>query len=178
VVSYDNVLVKAQLSFRLTDGVITSMAPEAEATAMLVEHAYDDSDDAIAALAEALSCVPGLDVDADFLDRDDAEGAEVSGVPAVVRASLTRDGDNWGASLALWRTDPSGEVLDLVGEVEVKCSYDVDSWWGGKDGVQGPNAYPVSGWSGDGWGEHRFWSVSAWLISKIEWSAFDPDLLN
>ncbi|GAA3909182.1 hypothetical protein GCM10023084_71780 [Streptomyces lacrimifluminis] len=175
VVPYDNVLVRAQLSFRFTDGAITAVAAEADATATLVERAFDDGDDALGALAEALTCVPGLGLDADIAWDQSADlSAKIRGVPATVTADIKRDSDSWELTVAL-RIAPSGDGPDLKGQVHVACTYDPDSWWGGsRDGFQGPEAYQVSVSAAGLPGNHGVWSVPAWVIGRIDWSAFDP----
>ncbi|BBJ37430.1 hypothetical protein SSPO_001480 [Streptomyces antimycoticus] len=173
-IHYDNILVRAQLSFRFTDGAITAVAAEADATALLAQGAYDDDDDALSALAEALTCVPGLDLDTDFSSSD--LSAKIRGVQAQVSVEMKRDGGDWTLSVALWHSNSSGGDLDLDGEVEVMCSYDPDSWWGGsRDGFQGPDAYQVSVYATDLPGNHGVWSVPAWVIDRIDWSTFDSD---
>ncbi len=177
VLHYDNILVRAQLSFRFTDGAITAVAAEADATALLVQRAFDDDDDALNALAEALTSVPGLDQDADFpWDMGSDLSAKIHGVPARVDADMKRDGGDWMLTATLWGTNPSGEDSDyLMGEVEVTCTYDPGSWWGGsRDGFQGPDAYLLSVSATDLPGNHGVWSVPAWIIGRIDWSAFDP----
>ncbi|WP_328688003.1 hypothetical protein OHA74_53740 [Streptomyces phaeochromogenes] len=171
---YDNILVRAQLSFHFTDGAITAVAAEADATALLVERAYDDEDDALSALADALTSVPGLDLDTDFpWDTSSDLSAEIHGVPTRVGVEMKRDGGDWTLTVALWRASPSGSDRDWVGEVEVACTYDPDSWWGGsRDGFQGPEAYQVSVSAADLPGNHGVWSVPAWVIGRIDWSEF------
>ncbi|NEA77756.1 hypothetical protein G3I30_01210 [Actinospica acidiphila] len=122
------------------------MAAEADATALLIERTFDDDDDALSALAEALTSVPGLDLDTDFPWKGSSDlSAKIHGVPARVDVDIKRDGGDWTLTAALWRTDPSGEDCDLTGEVEVACTHDPSSWWGGsRDGYQGPDAYQLS----------------------------------
>jgi hypothetical protein len=177
VIPYDNILVRAQLSFRFTDGAITAVAAEADATALLVERAYDDDDDALSALAEALTCVPGLGLDTDFpWDGSSDLSAEIRGVQAQVSLRIQRDIGAWTLAVALWHGNPSRDDLDLEGEVEVTCTYDPDSWWGSsRDGFQGPDAYQISVYTTDLPGNHGVWSVPAWVIDRIDWSTFDPD---
>lgn len=176
VLHYDNILVRAQLSFRFTDGAITAVAAEADATALLVERAFDDDDDALSALAEALTSVPGLDLDTDFPWNGSSDlSAKIHGVPARVDVDIKRDGGDWTLTAALWRTNPSGKDSDLTGEVEVACTYDPSSWWGSsRDGFQGPDAYQLSVSATNLPGNHGVWSVPAWVISRIDWSTFDP----
>ncbi|MFK0288770.1 hypothetical protein ACIQVL_51130 [Streptomyces sp. NPDC090499] len=176
VLNYDNILVRAQLSFRFTDGAITAVASEADATALLVERAFDDDDDALNALVEAVISVPGLDLDAGRAwDMRSDLSAKIRGVPARVDVDIKRDGGDWILAAALWHTDPSGEDSDLMGEVEVTCTYDPDSWWGSsRDGFQGPDAYQLSVSATDLPGNHGVWSVPAWIIDRIDWSAFNP----
>jgi hypothetical protein len=175
VLPYDNILVRAQLSFHFTDGAITAVAAEADAAAMLVEHAYDDDDDALNALAEALTSVPGLDLDPDFpWDNRVDLSAKIRGIPGRVGVEIKRDGGDWTLTATLWRTSRSGDDLDLAGEIEVMCAYDPGSWWGSsRDGFQGPDAYQVSAYAADLPGNHGVWSVPAWVIGRIDWSAFD-----
>ncbi|MCZ2528252.1 hypothetical protein, partial [Streptomyces sp. HB2AG] len=176
VLHYDNILVRAQLSFRFTDGAITGVAAEADATALLVERAFDDDDDALSALAEALTSVPGLGLDPGFpWDGSSNLSAKIHGVRARVDVDIMRDGGDWKLTAALWRTNLSEEDSDLTGEVEVACTYDPSSWWGGsRDGFQGPDAYDLSVSATDLPGNHGVWSVPAWIIGKIDWSTFDP----
>ncbi|MFD3580520.1 hypothetical protein ACFWVL_42420 [Streptomyces sp. NPDC058644] len=178
VLRYDNILVRAQLSFRFTDGSITAVGAEADATALLVERTYDDEDDALSALVDALTSVPGLDLDTDFpWDTSSDVSAEIHGIPVRLGVEMKRDGGDWTLAVALWRANPSGSDPDWDGEVEVACTYDPDSWWGGsRDGFQGPEAYQVSVSAADLPGHHGVWSVPAWVIGRIDWSEFSgPD---
>ncbi|MEU8503028.1 hypothetical protein ACGFYF_38950 [Streptomyces lavendulae] len=173
VIEYGNVLVRAQLSFRFTDGVITAMEAEGEATALLLEHCFDDDDDALYALQEALESVPGLDFP-EGLEAADPRGT-IHGIPAHVTVDTGRDGVDWSARVALWRgAEP--DTREVAAEAEVTCTYDSSSWWGGsRDGFQGPNGHQVEV-SADGLSDdHGVWAVPAWLIERIDWSAFDPD---
>lgn len=153
---------------------LLAVAAEADAIALLVEGAYDDDDDALSALTEALTCVPGLDLDTAFSSSD--LNAKIRGVQAQVSVEMKRDGGDWTLSVALRHGNSSGDDLDLDGEVEVMCAYDPGSWWGGsRDGLQGPDTYLVSVYASDLPGNHGVWSVPAWVIGKIDWSTFDPD---
>lgn len=177
VIEYDNVLVRAQLSFSFTDGVITAMAAEAEATALLLDSDYDDDDDALSALQEALAGVPGLDFPQERGDtRADLSGS-IHGIPARVTVDTNRDGGNWHVGVGLWRAPADTETQELHGAVEVTCTYNPNSWWGGsRDGFQGPDGYQVAV-SGQGLlPDHGLWAVPAWLIAQIDWSAFDSHL--
>ncbi|MFE0630864.1 hypothetical protein ACFW3D_28380 [Streptomyces sp. NPDC058864] len=174
VIPYDNILVRAQLSFRFTDGAITAVAAEADATAMLVRDAYDDDDDAVSALAEALACVPGLDLNLASVGYANADlTGLIRGIHGQVHVDVKRDSSAWRMKVAFWHRVQSGDELERDESVEVRCTYDPDSWWGGsREGFQGPNAYRVSAYGAGLPGSHGVWSVPAWVISRIDWSAF------
>ncbi|MGW2104381.1 hypothetical protein ACWCPX_43370 [Streptomyces olivaceoviridis] len=170
VLHYDNILVRAELSFHFTDGSITAVEAEAEAEATLVRSAYDDDSDALHRLDEALTWVPGLELRvAPLLGSDSSElSARIQGVPTRVSTTLTPRDGAWELELAI-EHDGTDDSLDLL---EVSCDYDPGSWWGGyHDGVQGPDAYQVGVSGPDVMGSHGLWTVPAWIISKIDWEA-------
>ncbi|MFC5857154.1 hypothetical protein ACFPZI_37005 [Streptomyces chlorus] len=172
VLHYDNILVRAELSFHFTDGSITAVEAEAEAVAAVVKSAFDDDGDALHRLDEVLTWVPGLELEvAPLLYSDSSEAsAQIQGVPTQIRSTLTPRDGAWGLDLVLEHGGADGG-LDLL---EVTCDYDPDSWWGGyRDGVQGPDAYQVGVSGSDVLGSHGLWTVPAWVISKIEWDAFE-----
>lgn len=174
VLEYDNVLVRAQLSFHFADGVITTVAAEADAEAMLVESTYDDHDDAVRALAEALTCIPGLELDVDSIGHAGADlRGTVEGAHAHIEVDMTRGGGDWKMAVALWRGTSSDEELQPEGDIEVECTYDPSSWWGGsRDGLQGPDGYRVSVYGPGLRSTYGIWSVPAWIIDRIDWSTF------
>ncbi|MFJ1707112.1 hypothetical protein [Kitasatospora sp. NPDC088346] len=164
IVPYDNVLVRAQLSFHFTDAVITKVAAEADSVAMLAEQVYGDDDDGVTELAEALSCVPGLDLDEDVLrDPSTDEYGAIAGTGARIEVRTKRDGDT--------RVDLTFHQGDTYTDASVEFTYNPDSWWGGsRDGVQGSDAYQVTV---DGRGlshAHGVWAVPAWIIGQVDWT--------
>ncbi|WP_405895192.1 hypothetical protein OG612_45025 (plasmid) [Streptomyces sp. NBC_01527] len=177
VIPYENVMVRAQLSFRFTDGAITAAAAETDATALLIQHEYDDDDEAFHALTDALTLVPGLELDTDpFGDSDADLNGSIRGIPAQVSVDARRDSGDWSLSVALWHPSQGGQERELDAEAEVACTYNPDSWWGGsRDGFQGPDGYQISVTAPGLSTNHGVWAVPAWLISRIDWSAFDPN---
>ncbi|WP_134656343.1 hypothetical protein [Streptomyces sp. H23] len=169
VLHYDNVLVRAELSFHFTDGSITAVEAEAEAEATIVKSAFDDDSDALHRLDEALSCVPGLELAvAPLLYSESEASVQIHGAPARVTGTLTPRDSAWELDLVLEHGGADGG-LDLL---QVTCDYDPDSWWGSaRDGFQGPDAYQVAVSSSDG--SHGLWAVPAWLISRIAWDDFE-----
>ncbi|MER5638204.1 hypothetical protein ABT095_14745 [Kitasatospora sp. NPDC002227] len=168
---YGNVLVRVNLSFDFTDGVITSMEPEADGQAMLVDYTYDTTEEAEAAVAEALNVVPGFALD-DYLD--DTLAVEFPGAQAQAEISIRRDTEDWELTVTLMTGDD--DDLDVIGELTAECRYNVDSWYGGsRDGFQGPDAFNVGVNGPDelSW-HHGFWALPAWLVQRIDWSAYQP----
>ncbi|MFE3113877.1 hypothetical protein [Kitasatospora indigofera] len=164
----NNVLVRVSLSFHFTDGVITSMESDAAGQAMLIEPEYDTTEEAEAALAEALNVVPGIAMD-DYLD--DTLAVDFPGTQAQAEISIRRDTEDWELTVTLMAGDD--DYLDVVGEITAECRYNPDSWYGGsREGFQGPNAFGVS-LEGPGlsW-VHGLWALPAWLIQRIDWSTY------
>jgi hypothetical protein len=170
VLSFDNVLVRAELSFNFTDGAITAVASEADAQATLVKGSYDDDDAALHGLDEALSWVPGLDLEIASLRYSGTESSvQVHGVPTKVKAALTERDSAWELGLIL--EHQKSEELEML---DVTCDYNPDSWWGGRrEGFQGPDAYDVSVSAPGVMARHGAWDVAAWIIGKVDWAAFD-----
>ncbi|WP_228044861.1 hypothetical protein [Streptomyces ferrugineus] len=136
VVAYDNVLVRAELSFLFVDGVITAPGVEREANVSLLDAHYSEPDDALQALQEVLERVPGLELDRHLLDSGAAVHAAVAGLDA-----------------------------------QPAFRYNGESWWGGtREGFQGPDGYVVELNANDVPGSHGVWSVSAWLVHRLDWA--------
>jgi hypothetical protein len=169
VVPISNVLVRANLTFQFADGIITSMSADTDATAMLLERAFNESDEAETEFIDALNTVPGIAlVDGALEDR---QRFDIPGTSAHVVIDVTRDGENWIAEIDLWHGDDDEEKL--VGTIGVECEYNVDTWWGGsRDGFQGPDAYPVGVYGDELHEGHGIWSVPAWLLKHISWPRF------
>ncbi|MGO1025729.1 hypothetical protein ACTOXX_34715 [Streptomyces rubiginosohelvolus] len=171
VITINNVLVRAQLTFQFTDGVITSMAADTDATAMLLEEAFDDTESLEEAFVEALNTVPGIALESDSLRFGSVdEMIEIPGTNVHVEISMGQFGDQWSSEVNLWLVN--GEEQELGGTVGLEGEYDPSSWWGGQDGFQGSDAYSISAW-GDGLHDcHGVWAFSAWLIERIAWPQF------
>ncbi|MFB6514089.1 hypothetical protein ACFCW4_33125 [Streptomyces virginiae] len=168
VVPISNVLVRANLTFQFADGVITSMSADTDATAMLLERAFDESDEAEADLIDALNTVPGIALEDGTLE--DRQRFDIPGASAHVVIDVTRDGESWTAEIDLWHGD---DEENLVGTIGVECEYNADSWWGGsRDGFQGPDAYPVAVYGDELHERHGIWSLPAWLLKHITWPRF------
>ncbi|MFH9016123.1 hypothetical protein ACH4C6_32680 [Streptomyces sp. NPDC017943] len=168
VIPISNVLVRAHLTFQFVDGIITSMAADADATAVILEEAFDDEESIEEALVEALNMVPGIALDAGPLED---QVVDIPGTNAHVEFSTSRFGDGrWASEINLWRGGDEEHVLE--GVVGLECEYDPSSWWGGRDGFQGPDAYPVSVWGAGLHDTHSVWALSAWLIERIDWPRF------
>lgn len=168
VVPISNVLVRADLTFQFADGIITSMSADTDATAMLLEQAFSESDEAETELIEALNTVPGIELEDG--DLEDRQRFDIPGTSAHVVIDVTRDGENWTAEIDLWHGDDEEE---LVGTIGVECEYNADTWWGGsRDGFQGPDAYPVAVYGDELRERHGIWSLPAWLLEHITWPRF------
>lgn len=168
VVPISNVLVRANLTFQFADGVITSMSADTDATAMLLERAFDESDEAETDLIDALNTVPGVAVEDGVLE--DQQRFDIPGTSAHVVIDVTRDCENWTAEINLWHGDDDEQ---FVGTIGVECEYNADTWWGGsRDGFQGPDAYPVVVYGDDLHERHGIWSLPAWLLEHITWPRF------
>ncbi|UKL04204.1 hypothetical protein [Streptomyces sp. NBU3104] len=168
VIPISNVLVRARLTFQFADGVITSMAADTDASAEIIQDAFDDSESLEAELIEALNIVPGIVLDEHPLQDQDIS---IPGTNAHVELNTDRFGDRWESEVRLWfGNDEEQELSETTG---VECEYDPSSWWGGsRDGFQGPSAYPVSLYGEAPHRTHGVWGVPAWLISRINWPQF------
>ncbi|GAA3372131.1 hypothetical protein GCM10017744_102390 [Streptomyces antimycoticus] len=168
VVPINSVLVRAQLTFQFVDGVITSLAADTDATAMILEEAFDDDEALAEAVIEALNTVPGIALDSGPLED---QVIDIPGTKAHVALSTSRFGDGqWAMEINLWLGND--EEQELEGTAGVECEYDPSSWWGGREGFQGPDAYPVSVWGTGLHDTHKVWALSAWLIDRIDWPQF------
>lgn len=172
VLSYDNVLVRAELGFHFADGVITAVTAEAEAQATLVEDAFDDETEPLHRMDEALEWVPGLALEVSSLlySNSPEAVAHVQGTSAQVTAAVTPKDDTWDLEMGVAHDTAKGDPHWL----EVTCTYDPSSWWGGhRDGFQGPDGYQVEVSAPGMQVSHGVWSVPAWIISEIDWSLFE-----
>ncbi len=168
VISIENVLVRAHLSFEFVDGVITSMVPDTEAAAMIIEHAFRESEDLEQEVVTALNMVPGI---ADFDGGEGKREIDIPGTNAHVVLDMDARGDEWALEIGLFIGDD--EEQELRGTSSVECEYDSSSWWGGsRDGFQGPDAYPVSVYGAGLHSTHGVWALPAWLIEHIDWPQF------
>ncbi|GHG13537.1 hypothetical protein ACFFSH_31790 [Streptomyces filamentosus] len=168
VVPISNVLVRANLTFQFADGVIVSMSADTDATAILLERAFDESDEAETDLIDALNTVPGIVLEDGVLG--DRQRFGIPGTSAHVVIDVTRDGEDWTAEINLWH---GNDEEDLVGTIGVECEYNADTWWGGsRDGFQGPDAYPIAVYGDELHERHGIWSLPAWLIEHITWPRF------
>jgi hypothetical protein len=144
------------------------MSADTDATAMLLERAFDESDEAETDLIDALNTVPGVAVEDGVLE--DQQRFDIPGTSAHVVIDVTRDCENWTAEINLWHGDDDEQ---FVGTIGVECEYNADTWWGGsRDGFQGPDAYPVVVYGDDLHERHGIWSLPAWLLENITWPRF------
>ncbi|MFE9912509.1 hypothetical protein [Streptomyces clavifer] len=171
VVPINNVLVRANLTFQFVDGVITSMSADTDSAAMLLEWAFNESEEAETELVLALSLVPGI-----TLEEGDLAERQRFDIPGTDNFVVIRVGGNhgmdWGAEIDLWLGDDEEEG-EPIGAISLECEYDPSTWYGGsRDGFQGPGAYPVTV-NGDGLhGRYGIWALPAWLLERIPWPKF------
>ncbi|GHF77086.1 hypothetical protein GCM10018790_63990 [Kitasatospora xanthocidica] len=172
VATIGNVLVRANLTFEFSDGVISEMSADTDAAAMLLERAFDESYEFEEDFMTALAMVPGVTFDEGTLE--DHQSFDVPGTDAHIEVSVTRDGEDWTAEIDLWRGQSDDEALrSLDGTIGVECRYNTDSWLGGgRDGFQGPEAFPVGVYGNGLHHGHSIWSLSAWLLQTITWPRF------
>ncbi|GGS24859.1 hypothetical protein GCM10010284_67260 [Streptomyces rubiginosohelvolus] len=171
MVPINNVLVCANLTFQFADGVITAMSADTDSAAMLVERAFNQSEEAETELVQALSLVPGITLEEGELaerQRFDIPGTD----NFVVITVGGNHGMDWGTEIDLWLGDDEEEG-EPVGTISLECEYDPSSWYGGgRDGFQGPDSYPVAV-DGDGLhGRYGIWALPAWLLERVAWPKF------
>ncbi|MFI2315196.1 hypothetical protein [Streptomyces sp. CB00072] len=171
VAPINNVLVRANLTFQFVDGVVTSMSADTDSAAMLLEGAFNESEEAEADFVLALNLVPGI-----TLKEGELAERQRFGIPGtdnfVVISVGGNHGMDWSAEIDLWLGDDEEEG-EWVGTISLESEYDSSTWYGGsRDGFQGPGAYPVTV-AGDGLHErHGIWALPAWLLERIPWPKF------
>ncbi|MBK3585232.1 hypothetical protein JHN49_16415 [Streptomyces sp. MBT57] len=167
VVPIENVLVRANLTFQFADGVVTSMSADTDAHAVLLDQAFNQSDEAESEFIGALNTVPGIALEEGALEGE--QRFDIPGTSAHVVISIYRDFENWGAAIEFWHGDDDGPY-DTIG---AECEYDSTTWWGSsRDGLQMPGAYPVTVYGGALHARHGIWSLPAWLLQHIPWPKY------
>jgi hypothetical protein len=164
---YTDVLLKTRLSFRFTDGRITGVSPEADATAFLPTTQFGDIEAVTAELQEAISLVPGLDAqDIDVLEGDERYELTVQGhAPATLILTMTADSEEPTWAIEITEAE-SSFAIDLT------FVYDSAAWVGGSGGFHSYPPYSLLSASDGVSLLNPVWSVPAWIIRKLDW---DPE---
>ncbi|HEX6343084.1 hypothetical protein [Umezawaea sp.] len=160
------VFIRTELLFHLVDGVITEVSAEDDAQVSLPDNFYDRETDAVDELREALECVPGLIIPDDF-GLNTRNGIH----------RLTIEGHDVDLTLSWVPSDYGRFTLDLsraghdFDSVEISCQYDATAWAGGKDGYLMRAPYYMTVENGELLPESPLWSIPAWIIGKLDWTA-------
>lgn len=159
-VTYLDAVIRTDLAFDLTDGVITHVSPEADAEVFLPGGGYPEDDSAHDDLFHVLSLVPGLLLPDDFEPTTDhtAHNLTINGHEAEPTFTWLPH-DHWRFSLEL-----DGDSAEL------SCYYDETAWGGGRDGGHMWDPYLVVVEEGTLSPGNPIYSIAAWIIERLDWT--------
>lgn len=156
-----DVLVIAPMVFELDNGAVVSARQDGDVR-VAVPARFDEPEDALPELIDALSAVPGLEE----IGETDWQAIAYAGdeqdksytAPSGQIITVSTDSGERGAGLRVRVGDH---------EASVACEYDATTWIGGSEGMYMEPPYWLSfGDASDRWSGAGAWMLSAWTIAQ------------